>query len=163
MELQFKLIKGDKDIAELRKLAIQIWNVHYPPIIGQKQVNYMLDQMYSFESLKEQIFVNKNIITGAYLDGIMAGYISYSKTGPQDFFIHKLYVNTEIHRKGIGKSLFDHIFDDIDFRTIRLTVNRLNILAVNFYFRLGFKIEKTIDIDIGEGFWMNDFVMLLQK
>jgi ribosomal protein S18 acetylase RimI-like enzyme len=45
-------------------------------------------------------------------------------------------------------------------KTIRLTVNRQNFKSINFYFKLGFKIEKVADFDIGNGYFMNDFVML---
>ena len=65
-----------------------------------------------------------------------------------------------MHKKGIGKALFEHVFGNLKQITIRLTVNRQNYKAVNFYFRLGFTIEKIIDIDIDNGFLMNDFVMI---
>jgi ribosomal protein S18 acetylase RimI-like enzyme len=48
-------------------------------------------------------------------------------------------------------------------QSIRLTVNRENYKAINFYFKLGFKIEKVADFDIGQGYVMNDFVMLWGK
>jgi ribosomal protein S18 acetylase RimI-like enzyme len=83
--------------------------------------------------------------------------ISYSKTDDEDYFIHKLYVNTEIHSKGIGRALYNYVFENIKPKTIRLTVNRKNFKAINFYFKLGFIIEKLIDIDIEHGFVMNDF------
>ena len=163
MQLLFKEIKKDIDVSELTGLASEIWNSHYPSIIGQKQVDYMIDKMYSVTSLKEQIFRKHNIFIGAYLNQKLAGFISYSNTAERDYFIHKLYVDMKIHSKGIGRALYETAFMDKEVKTIRLTVNRQNIKAVNFYFRLGFIIEKTIDIDIGDGFVMNDFVMLLQK
>jgi ribosomal protein S18 acetylase RimI-like enzyme len=45
---------------------------------------------------------------------------------------------------------------------MRLQVNRQNYTAINFYFKLGFTIERVADFDIGHGFFMNDFVMLKQ-
>lgn len=161
MELTFREIRSDSDeeLKELSALAFKIWNDHYPPIIGQPQVDYMLGKFYSLESLKDQIN-KKNILIGAYSENEMVGFMSYSKTGDEDYFIHKLYVKTEIHRKGTGSALFNYVFSKMEFKTIRLTVNRQNIKAINFYFRIGFVIEKVIDIDIEEGFVMNDFVML---
>ena len=159
MDLTFKRISSDSQLKELSLLAFKIWNAYYPQIIGQKQVDYMLGKIYSLEQLKEQMN-NGNIFIVALINSKQKGYISYSKTGEEDYFIHKLYVDTAIHRKGIGRALFDYVFGNLNFKTIRLTVNRENIKAINFYFKLGFIIEKTIDIDIGEGFFMNDFVML---
>ena len=163
MKTEYRIIKTDEDIEELSLLARKTWNVHYPPIIGQEQVNYMLEMMYSVDSLRKQIFEDNNIFTGAYINGKMAGFISVCRTGGKDYFLHKLYVDPDLFRKGIGKGLFDHVFSGIDFETIRLTVNRQNYKAVNFYFKIGYKIEKIIDIGIGGGFVMNDFVMLFKK
>ena len=44
-------------------------------------------------------------------------------------------------------------------KRITLTVNRQNYKAINFYFKHGFKIKSVDDFDIGNGFFMNDFVM----
>jgi ribosomal protein S18 acetylase RimI-like enzyme len=43
---------------------------------------------------------------------------------------------------------------------LRLQVNRQNYKAINFYFRNGFIIESIADFDIGDGYFMNDFIML---
>lgn len=163
MDLTFKEIKTDEDILTLSLLAAKIWRAYYPPIIGSEQVEYMLEKMYSFESLKKQINDNKNIFTAVYPEEEMAGFISISNTGDKDYFLHKLYIGTEIQNRGVGKALFNHVFSHIDYETIRLTVNRQNVNAINFYFKNGFKIEKIIDMDIGCGYVMDDFVMIFKK
>ena len=161
MNLTFRKISTDAELKELSLLAHRIWNDYYPSIIGQKQVDYMLERMYSIESLKEQIYNKKNVFVCAFYRDEMVGFISYSKTGEFDYIIHKLYVNTKMQRKGIGRELISHVFEYIKYKTVRLTVNRQNFKAINFYFRMGFTIEEVKDIDIGNGFFMNDFVMLL--
>lgn len=163
MELLFKEITTKQEIESLSSLASLIWNSHYPAIIGQKQVDYMLGKMYSTESLKKQMVEDKNIFTAAYINNEMVGFISYSKKSEEDYFLHKLYINTDMHRKGIGRALFDYAFENKNLKTIRLTVNRQNVKAINFYFKIGFVIEKIIDIDIGEGYVMDDFVMVYKK
>ncbi len=163
MEITFSEIKSQEEIKEVSLLASKIWNAYYPSIISQAQINYMLDKMYSLESLNKQIFEDKNIFIAASIDNEMTGFISFSSTGGEDFFIHKLYVSTENHNKGIGRKLFNFVFENKEVKTIRLTVNRKNFAAVNFYFRIGFIIESVIDMDIGEGFEMNDFVMLYRN
>jgi diamine N-acetyltransferase len=47
-----------------------------------------------------------------------------------------------------------------DTSELRLTVNRKNFKAINFYFKNGFIIESVKDFDIGNGYLMEDFVML---
>ncbi len=163
MELTFKEISTDEELKELARLAHRIWNDHYIPIIGQRQVDYMLEKIYSIDSLKDQIYNKNNIFICAYFRSELVSFLSYSKTNEEDYFIHKLYVNTKLHRKGIGRTLFRNLTGRINFKKIRLTVNRQNYTAVNFYFRLGFTIENITDIDIGGGYYMNDFIMLYKN
>jgi ribosomal protein S18 acetylase RimI-like enzyme len=159
-EIIYKKVSTPDELIALSKLATRIWNVHYPPIIGQLQVEYMLGKMYSLVSLTAQINSGHEFIAG-YEGDRMVGFLSYSKTAEEEFMIHKWYVDTSLHGKGIGRGLFDAAFADVDYKEIRLTVNRQNIQAINFYFKFGFIIEKIADFDIGSGFVMNDFVMLL--
>lgn len=160
--ITFSEIKTDEQLNELAAIAGKIWNEHYPAIIGQIQVDYMLAKMYSVEALKEQIAQGQKYIA-AYDENDMLGFLSYSIKDEKDYFIHKWYVDVSKHSKGIGRGLFDYVFKDLDYNTIRLTVNRHNIQPINFYFKMGFKIEKIINIEIGEGFVMNDFMMIKEK
>ncbi len=47
----------------------------------------------------------------------------------------------------------------LDRTHLVLTVNRLNVHAMNFYIKLGFLLRSVTDTDIGGGFEMQDFVM----
>jgi diamine N-acetyltransferase len=78
--------------------------------------------------------------------------------------LHKLYVLPAEQGKGTGKALIEFIINDIkskNARALRLNVNRYNN-ARSFYERLNFKIISTEDIDIGNGFFMNDYIMELK-
>ena len=44
---------------------------------------------------------------------------------------------------------------------IELNVNRQN-LALGFYRRMGMRIDREGDFDIGNGFYMNDYIMRLE-
>ena len=60
-----------------------------------------------------------------------------------------------------GKFVLNHIQNDIltkGAKTLQLNVNRNNI-AKTFYEKLGFKVIRTEDIDIGNGYFMNDYIM----
>jgi hypothetical protein len=46
-------------------------------------------------------------------------------------------------------------------KAMRLQVNRKNYKSINFYFKMGFVIEEVADFDIGDGYLMEDFVMVL--
>lgn len=147
------------DIPLIADLAYAIWNAHYPAIIGQKQVDYMLHKMYSSDALQKQMEEGQRFILLSDEEGDL-GFVSISNKGNGDYFLHKFYISAERHRSGIGSEVMDAIFSPIpNLRSITLTVNRQNYKAINFYFKNGFVIDQVADFDIGEGYVMNDFVM----
>lgn len=148
------------EIPVIHALAVKIWRKHYPSIITNEQIEYMLGKMYSAEALLKQIHEG-HVFWIVYEHETPLGYLSYHSIGPGEYFLNKFYVDVDRHRKGIGQQLFDHAFFHLtDIRTIRLTVNRKNHIAINYYFKNGFTIEEVKDFDIGEGYEMNDFIML---
>jgi GNAT superfamily N-acetyltransferase len=67
----------------------------------------------------------------------------------------------EHHGEGLGKFLINEVVNKVreaGGKTLELNVNRANDAKV-FYERMGFTIKKTVDIAIGNGFFMNDYVM----
>ena len=159
--MQF-LLSDISHLPEIRELAKKIWNDHYPEIIGQEQVNYMLDKMYDLQSLKSQI--EKGDMFYLVRDGdLFLGFASVSKESSGEWFLNKLYVDTIKQRSGIGRGLMDFIISENTINTLRLQVNRQNYQAINFYFKFGFVIESIADFDIGDGYFMNDFVMIWRR
>ena len=150
----------EDDIPLINSLAQKIWRLHYPSIISQEQIEYMLEKMYSPEALKNQM-QDGHCFELCYADDKPIGYCSYSKQDNRNYFLHKMYIGTAQHHKGIGTWFFKQVFEKISgIKNLRLTVNRKNYTAINFYFKNGFIIEEVKDFDIGNGFWMNDFVMV---
>jgi len=75
-----------------------------------------------------------------------------------------LYIDTREQRRGLGRAIWEALLLLLtDMRAMRLQVNRQNYKAINFYFKVGFVIERVADFDIGDGYFMNDFVMLYQR
>ena len=151
---------SEKDIPVIYELADRIWRKHYTPIIGISQVEYMLKKMYSTESILEQM-QDQQQYTIAYAEGKAIGYSSISTKDNKNYFLHKFYIDTDKQGRGVGSEFFNSMLTTIPtVQTIELTVNRMNYKAINFYFKNGFVIRDIADFDIGEGFFMNDFVML---
>ncbi len=154
--------------AVIAGLADRIWRAYYIRIISMVQIDYMLDKFYSKDSLLQQMSEGQEFY-GIMLDNELSGFVSYSRKNDHEYFIHKFYLIPELHGKHIGSEVMHMLFERMQERSagmpfeVRLTVNRQNYQAINFYFRNGFIIEKTADFDIGEGYFMNDFVMLYRK
>jgi hypothetical protein len=77
MDLSLRKAKAS-DFTLIYELAASIWNVHYVPIIGQEQVDYMLHNMYSKEALLEQLEVKKHVFYIIEADEKAIGFISIS-------------------------------------------------------------------------------------
>lgn len=153
-----------ENIGKIQELAFATWPVAYGKILSASHLQYMLDLIYSREALTLQIEILQQQFILAYYDNTAIGFASYSpkKTGdPSVYRLHKLYVLPGQQKKGTGKCLLDHITSEIiqvGAKTLELNVNRQNA-AFHFYIKLGFKITKEEDIDIGSGYFMNDYVM----
>lgn len=164
MSQEVQLLKATaEDIQEIAKLAEKIWMVHYPPIIGMQQVNYMLGKMYSPSALREQMEKGQEFYFIRY-SGKNIGYFGVSNEQPDELFIHKFYIDSSEQGKGIGMKAFQSIISLYSAcSSARLTVNRHNYKSINFYFKAGFVISEVKDFDIGDGYQMNDFIMLWKR
>jgi ribosomal protein S18 acetylase RimI-like enzyme len=150
-----------EDIPTIGYLAQQIWPGTYQEILGIAQLQYMMDLIYSPNSLQQQMVKQKHHFLVVELDEEPVGFASYSPLKEEGIYkLHKLYVHPKTQGKGIGKTLVDYIVDQLPrkARALRLNVNRHN-KAKNFYEKIGFSIVKEEDIDIGNQYFMNDYVM----
>jgi diamine N-acetyltransferase len=143
-------------------LAKRIWREHYIPMIGEAQVEYMLDRYYTDASLQTQM-AEGQVFWLPDLNGEVIGYVAISPKGPGEYFLNKFYIDNEKRGMGFGKVILERVLAQYpDLRQLRLTVNRRNYKTINFYFRVGFTIEGCFDFDIGNGYEMNDFIMVLK-
>jgi diamine N-acetyltransferase len=148
------------DIPLLRELAMQVWPQTYASILSEQQITYMLKMMYSAESLQQQMESGAQFII-VYDDDAPVGFASYQEMHPSIYKLHKIYVLISQQGKGTGRFLIDYIIDNIKnsgATALQLQVNRGN-KARYFYEKLGFRIIEEIDLDIGNGFVMDDYIM----
>jgi len=148
------------DIELIRDLTLQVWPQTYSHLITPEQISYMLEMMYSKEALEKQMGEDHQFII-LYDNDVPIGFASYSKIDAHIFKLHKLYILPSHHGGGKGKFVIDYIQKNILYngaKALQLNVNRNNVAKV-FYERLGFKVIGTDDIDIGNGFFMNDYIM----
>lgn len=147
------------DISIINALATEIWNDYYVPFIGQKQVDYMLNKMYNAESLIEQMEIKNHKFFLIKNNSDSIGFVSVSNEMKNDWFLNKFYVQQNLSAKGVGTETFNTLKQIILPEKVTLTVNRQNYKSINFYFKIGFKIKSVADFDIGDGYFMNDFIM----
>ena len=149
------------DIPLIRQLTFAIWPQTYSSIISKEQIDFMLEQMYNPAILQKQIEEDGCTFIIVHDDKEPVAFASYNETEPQLWKLNKIYILTSQQGKGTGKFIINYIVDEIKAKHakyLQLQVNRQN-KAKDFYEKLGFKIIKTADFDIGNGYFMNDYVM----
>ncbi|MDO5655288.1 MAG: GNAT family N-acetyltransferase [Flavobacteriaceae bacterium] len=159
-----KKINSD-ETEKIIQLAAEIWPQTYAAILTPEQITYMMQMMYADEVLKLQIQNGIMFYLIYHIDQPI-GFIGLEKEHKfsEDLYIHKIYIHPSQQRKGLGIKVMQEIWKiakDLNCKSVSLNVNRNNT-AKNFYEKVGFEILKEENIDIGQGFWMEDYVMQYQ-
>lgn len=155
-------IATKEQLIEIHKLSHKIWPIAYKEVITKEQIEYMLNMMYSIESLENQL-EKGHVFLLAKENNEFVGYASYELNidNSEKAKLHKLYVLPETQGKGYGKLLVDNIVKEVvnaKNTALFLNVNKKN-KAIDFYKKYGFEISKTMVLDIGNGFVMDDYIM----
>ena len=149
------------DVPLIRQLSFMVWPQTYSSIISAEQIDYMLELMYSEASLTKQMADDGCSFIIVYENGNPVGFASFSEVEPGTWKLHKIYVLPNQQGKGTGRFVLDYIFRIIkenNAKALQLQVNRHN-KAKDFYEKLGFVVIKIADFGIGNGFFMNDYIM----
>ncbi len=154
----------EQDLPIIQIIAALTWGPTYLPLLGKAQVDYMLEKIYSKSALTRQLSKGDYFLI-ANMNSVDVAFASFSVEDheTQVYKLHKLYVLPENHGEGLGRFLLNEVIKKVGEaggKFLHLNVNRDNN-ARFFYESSGFKIIKTVDLDIGNGFFMNDYVMEL--
>ena len=164
------------DRAFIRSVSERTWPSTYGHIISQEQIDFMLDWMYSDASLAEQFAKGHQFyIADIHKEGGLleeVGFCSVSNEGVEEnnkvsnstsHKLNKLYVLPSAHGTGAGKALLNKAIEVAKLEgstSLFLQVNKHNN-AYTFYLKNGFVKEQEFKFDIGNGFFMDDYVMRL--
>jgi diamine N-acetyltransferase len=150
------------DINTIGFRAQQIWPVAYDGIVPPNQLQYMLNLFYSPAALRRQMVDERHQFLLVEQGEEAIGFASWgAMKDPGLFKLHKLYVLPGQQGKGLGRSMLQFIFGVIGpegAKVLRLNVNRFN-KARQFYEKLGFRVVGEEDVDIGNNYFMIDYIM----
>lgn len=151
-----------EDIPVIHKLAEEVFPATYDDILTPEQIDYMMDWMYSPENLCKQM-EEGHIYYIAYEGSEAAGYVSIQSEGKDLFHLQKIYVLPRFQKNHVGKLLFRQAIRAIkelhpEPCRMELNVNRKNP-ALGFYEHMGMQKVREGDFPIGNGYYMNDYIM----
>lgn len=156
-------VASETDLSEIKRIAYETWPLTFGEILSPQQIEYMLEWMYSLPSLTEQIQEKGHVFILIKEEGESLGYVSYELNykGIAKTKIHKIYLLPASQGKGVGAALIRRVAEiatQNQNTALILNVNRFN-KAIGFYEKMGFAIVGSEDIDIGDGFLMQDYIM----
>lgn len=154
---------GFGDYNLVHTLAEKVWPQTYKNILTNDQITYMFEMMYSQIAYNEQIEKKGHEFLLIRDESGYLGFASYelNYNNKPITKVHKIYVLPQTQGKGAGRALIDKISQiatDNNNTVVSLNVNRYNT-AIGFYEKIGFVKAGQEDIDIGNGYLMEDYIM----
>ena len=144
------------DIPALADLARRTWTDAFGWSVSD------VDQAAELETQRSPAYFEQ--------EGRMVGYVQFGDVeiagfdaGPGDQELHRLYVDTELHGGGVGRTLMDAALAHprlVSAARIYLQVWHRNERAIRLYESLGFRVVGTTTFRIGVGELAEDLVML---
>ena len=152
----------ESDALLIRRLAEEAFPATYCEILTPAQIDYMMEWMYGAESLRSQ-FREGHVYFIALCDDTPCGYVSVQRESEALYHLQKIYVLPAFQGRGVGAALFRQAVDHIRGEhpapcRMELNVNRHN-RALHFYERMGMRKLREGDFPIGNGYYMNDYIM----
>ena len=155
-------VHSEQQIANVAYLAREIWQEHYLPIVGQEQIDYMLEKFQCERAITKQLADGYEYYSVAYNES-SAGYMAVvSNLSDTSLMISKIYVRKSNRSCGLGKQMLEFVEELCNQHSIKkiwLTVNKNNKHSIEWYSQMGFTNIGSIVQDIGSGFVMDDFRM----
>lgn len=159
---------GADDVPIIHDLAQIAFRHTYRDILSPEQMEYMMDWMYAPENIMKQ-FEDGHVYYILSCSGLPCGYVSVQEEGSDSqgvevYHLQKIYVLPSCQGKGLGRILFNRALEHVRTEShgakarVELNVNRSN-KAVSFYRHLGMTVLRQGDFHIGNGFYMNDYIM----
>lgn len=149
-----------KRVREMSVLASKIVKEHYDPILGEKQNNYMIEKFQSVNAIKEQLEQGYNYYFLAEENGNNIGFIAFYPR-KDHIYLSKFYLQKDYRGQGISKNMLTFVVEktkEYELDSIVLNVNKYNEIAILAYEKLGFiKVDEEKN-DIGNGYYMDDYV-----
>ncbi len=145
----------------MSEMATEIVREHFDPIIGKAQNDYMISLFQTKEAISKQLEQGYNYFFAKDEEGL-AGFLAFYPRN-MVMYLSKFYLYKSKRGKGYSRQMLDFIAAETEkqqLNAIELNVNKNN-MACHVYESLGFKIIRSEKNDIGNGFFMDDYVYRL--
>lgn len=127
------------DLPVVRQILQETWHDTYDGIYGQEQVSEIVDELYSLDNLRD-IREREHSEFLVADNGEVVGGMAYATQNDKTIHLHSHYVHPRYQGGKTGLHLMIEIENSfIDVETIQLEIDSMNVRAVEFYEKYGFK------------------------
>ncbi len=143
------------DSTLISKMCNEIWHECYEDMLSYEQRLYMLDSFLSPSSIKKTLDNGYNFYL-VYLKNELSAFFAYKKYDDH-LYLDKLYSYKKYRGNGLLKYVLDYLNTyklDIKLRTCK------NNPTLAIYKHVGFTVYSEAKVDIGSGFYMDDYNMI---
>lgn len=148
------------EIGNLSRLATRIVRQHFDSIVGTEQNDYMLQRFQTPRAIRQQLQEGYRYYW-VMADGQAAGFLAFLLRD-EKLYLSKFYIAQEWRGHHLAQQMHAFVCDEArrqKLPAIFLNVNRDNTDVIAIYEHLGFRKIREEKNDIGNGFFMDDFVM----
>ena len=157
-----RLVLDDGDgILAMSCLAMGILREHYDPILGKAQNDCMLEKFQSADAIGHQLESGYQYYFVRVEDRNI-GFLAFYPRG-EAMYLSKLYLLKGERGKGYSRLMVDFVVRnarEASLGSVELNVNKHND-AILAYEKLGFRRVRAEKNDIGCGYFMDDYVYVL--
>lgn len=151
-------------ITAVCRLAEEIWHDAYDALLPPGQTVYMIEKFQSPAAVTKQMeaagYQYYLIETSGEHVGFLAIVPNHKRAG--EMLLSKIYLLSACRGQGVIRRAFSFIFDfarENRIHKIWLTVNKENFHAQAVYRHFGFQTTDSVKADIGNGYFMDDYIM----
>lgn len=141
-QINLNVIMKCAEVFELQKKSYKI----EADLIGTEEIPPLKETFEQLQGCGETFI-------GCYIDGRLAGAVSYIKEG-KVLDIHRMMVHPDFFRRGIAKKLIAQL-ENIRYSEMLVSTGAANTPAVGLYEKLGF--ERQNDSVVGDGLLLTNF------
>jgi ribosomal protein S18 acetylase RimI-like enzyme len=153
----------EADFEAVANLGATIWRSHYSKIVSMAQIDYMLAERCAPEYLRSYLDSGIRWFEILWVGEKSFGYCSYSlASNPSEMKLEQIYLLEEYRGKGLGGLMLRHVEAEAlkkNVRLLMLQVNKNNKDSIAIYRKAGFQVREEAIFDIGNGYFMDDYVM----
>ena len=134
------------DCELINKMAGEVFPATYKEILSPEQLDYMMDWMYAPENIRKQMEEEGHVYFIAYKEGKPCGYVSVQQQEKDIFHLQKIYVLPHFQGSHCGSFLFKEAIKYI---------KEIHPEPCH----MGMRKLREGDFPIGNGYYMNDYIM----